>query len=116
VVVNHGDKAQLWRNTSTNAGHWIEIKLEQPAPNRDVIGAWIEVKRGDKIMRREITVGGGHASGQSGWWHFGLGDASKIEFRVIWPDGNNSDWQSVDSNNFYVLDRSKPKARLWRSP
>ena len=27
------------------------------------------------VMRREITVGGGHASGQSGWWHFGLGES-----------------------------------------
>jgi enediyne biosynthesis protein E4 len=116
VVVNHGDKAQLWRNTSTNAGHWIGIKLEQPAPNRDAIGAWIEVKNGDHVLYREITVGGGHASGQSGWWHFGLGDAGKTEFRVIWPDGANGDWQAADSNNFYVLDRSKPKARLWRSP
>jgi enediyne biosynthesis protein E4 len=112
VVVNHREKAQLWRNTSTNAGHWIEVKLEQPAPNRDAIGSWIEVKRGDKVMRREITSGGGHASGQNGWWHFGLGDAGKAEMRVVWPDGTNGEWQSVDSNNFYVLERGKA-ARLW---
>ena len=44
--------------------------------NRDAIGAWIEVRCGDgKVMRREITVGGGHASGELGWRHFGLGDA-----------------------------------------
>ena len=27
-----------------------------------------------RIMRRELTVGGGHAGGQLGWIHFGLGD------------------------------------------
>jgi enediyne biosynthesis protein E4 len=77
VVVNRNDKAQLWRNTSTNLGHWLQIKLEQPATNRDAIGAWIEVKHGDKMMRREITSGGGHASGENGWWHFGLGDTTQ---------------------------------------
>ena len=112
VVVNRWQNAQLWRNTSSNAGHWIEVRLEQPAPNRDAIGAWLEVKRGTTVMRREITVGGGHASGQNGWWHFGLGDTAQAEIRVVWPDGTSSDWQSVDSNNFYVLGRGKP-AKAW---
>lgn len=114
VVVNRWEKAQLWRNTSSNAGHWIEVKLEQPAPNRDAIGAWLEVKRGEKIMRREITVGGGHASGQNGWWHFGLGDANKADVRVVWPDGSSSEWEGVDGNNFYLFRRDRP-AEVWRA-
>jgi hypothetical protein len=112
VVVNRWDKAQLWRNTSNKAGHWIEVRLQQPSPNRDAIGAWLEVRRGSTVMRREISVGGGCASGQSGWWHFGLGDTAQAEIRVVWPDGTGSEWQRVDSNNFYILERSKP-ARLW---
>jgi enediyne biosynthesis protein E4 len=112
VVVNRWEKAQLWRNTTANAGHWLEVKLEQPASNRDAIGAWLEVKHGDNIMRREITVGGGHASGQNGWWHVGLGDLDKAEFRVIWPDGTNGEWQKVDGNNFYVVARDAP-AKVW---
>ena len=47
--------------------------LAQPGPNRDAIGAWIEVKVGDTTLRRELTVGGGHAGGELGWVHFGLG-------------------------------------------
>jgi hypothetical protein len=64
------------------------------------------------VMRREITVGGGHASGQNSWWHFGLGDTTQAAVRVTWPDGTSSDWQRVDSNNFYILERNKT-ARLW---
>lgn len=112
VVVNRWEKAQLWRNTSSNAGRWIEVKLQQPSPNHDAIGAWLEVRCGATVMRREITVGGGHASGQNGWWHFGLGDVAQAEIRVVWPDGTSSDWQPVDSNNFYILERNKP-AQLW---
>jgi enediyne biosynthesis protein E4 len=112
VVVNRWEKAQLWRNTSTKAGRWIEVKLQQPGANRDAIGAWLEVKRGATVMRREIFVGGGCASGQNGWWHFGLGDMAQAEVRVIWPDGTNGEWQSVNSDNFYILERSKP-AQAW---
>jgi hypothetical protein len=108
VVVNRWENAQVWRNTSQAAGKWIEVKLEQPAPNRDAIGAWVEVRcDGTDVMRREITVGGGHASGQHGWRHFGLGDTAEVEARVTWPDGTQGEWQKLSANAFYVLERGK---------
>lgn len=112
VVVNRRENAQLWRNTTDQAGHWIEIKLRQPGSNRDAIGAWLEVKFGAKVLRREITSGGGHGSGQSGWWHFGLGGMGQAEVRAIWPDGTGDDWQRVDSDSFYILERGKT-AQAW---
>ena len=87
VVTNRWTSAQVWRNTSTNAGNWIEIQLKQPAPNLHAIGAWVEVKRGDAVMRRELTIGGGHAGGQLGWLHFGLGNETATSVSVVWPDG-----------------------------
>ena len=72
-------------------GHWLDVRLTQPGPNRDAIGAWIEVKVGDVTLRRELTVGGGHAGGQLGWIHFGLGPADAAEVRVQWPDGDRRD-------------------------
>ena len=48
VVVNRGSGAQIWRNATPDAGHWMQVRLAQPAPNRDAIGAWVEVSgRGD---------------------------------------------------------------------
>jgi enediyne biosynthesis protein E4 len=110
VVVNRRSAAQVWRNTSNGLGHWLQVKLEQNGANRDGIGAWIEVKRGDVIIRREITSGGGHASGQLGWWHFGLGAADKAEMRVLWPYAEPGPWQAVLADGFYVLKvGSEPK-------
>ncbi len=103
VVVNRHTPAQLWRNVTPDAGAWAALRLQQPGANRDGIGAWVEVRRGEAITRREVTVGGGHASGQLGWLHFGLGDAAAAEVRVIWPDGQTDDWQALPANAFSIL-------------
>ena len=53
------------------------MRAQQPGANRDAIGGWIEVRAGDKTQLRELTVGGGHVSGQLGPIHFGLGTAAE---------------------------------------
>src|SRR5204863_9316612 len=68
VEVNYGGAVRLWRNVGAGdaaqprqLGHWLGIRLSQTAPNVDAIGAWIEVQVGATTLRRELTVGGGHA-------------------------------------------------------
>lgn len=111
VVVNRRSPVQVWRNVSKGLGHWLQVSLEDAGANRNGIGAWIEVKRGDDVTRREITSGGGHASGHLGWWHFGLGTAESAAVRVLWPDGSEGPWQQVKADEFYRLGRgAEPKA------
>ncbi|MBL0370465.1 CRTAC1 family protein [Rhizobium sp. KVB221] len=105
VVVNRWKTAQLWRNVSKDAGNWVELKLQQTGANRDAIGAWVEVRCGDVTVRREITIGGGHAGGELGFRHFGLGEASTADVRVIWPDGAAGEWQSVQGGKIYLVKR-----------
>ena len=75
-------------------GSWAAVRLHQPAPNVDAIGAWVETRVGDRTTVHEVTVGGGHASGQLGWIHLGLGDADEAEVRVQWPDGETGPWMT----------------------
>ena len=122
LVVNRWDKAQLWRNLGTGTadrpqalGPWVQIRLRQAGGNRDAIGAWVEVDLGNRIVRQELTVGGGHASGQHGWMHFGLGQAQKARLRVQWPHGDWGPWQEVAANNFYIVDRQSGTSP-WKAP
>ena len=110
VVINRREPAQIWRNTSDNLGHFVALRLHQDGANPDGIGAWIELRRGTTVTRREITSGGGHASGQLGWWNFGLGADSAAEVRVIWPGGDTSDWAAVAGDGFYTLAKGSAPA------
>jgi hypothetical protein len=124
VVVNRWDKAQLWRNLGAGtvdkpmqmgtAGHWLQLKLKQNGSNKDAVGAWVEVDLGDamkhlgkqSIIRQELTVGGGHASGHAGWMHFGLGAATTVKVRVQWPFSEAGPWQTVAADAFFTIDKT----------
>jgi enediyne biosynthesis protein E4 len=112
--------ARIWRNVGTGdatnpvpMGHWLDIRLAQASPNTDAIGAWIEVQVGEKTMRRELTVGGGHASGERGWIHVGLGAADQARVRVKWPDGVADPWLPATADSFVVVTRGATAVTPW---
>jgi hypothetical protein len=122
LVVNRLDKAQLWRNLGAGTpdkpqamGHWLQLRLQQSGGNRDAVGAWVEVDLGGRVIREELTVGGGHASGNLGWMHLGLGAARAVKLRVQWPQGEWSAWSPVAADGFYLVNR-ETGVTAWRAP
>ena len=105
LVVNRNAPVRVWRNVTPGIGHWIAIKASEDGPNRDAIGGWVEVRCGDGVQRRELTIGGGHAGGALTWTHFGIGSATQADVRVIWPDGEASDWSPLAGDTFYLVGR-----------
>ena len=114
VEVNYHTGVKVWRNVGSKPaqmGNWLAIQPSQPGPNRDAIGAWIEVKVGDTTLTRELTIGGGHAGGQLGPSHFGLGPAADAQVRIQWPDGEIGPWIRVTANQFVSIERGATEAR-----
>jgi hypothetical protein len=111
VVVNREAQVEVWRNVghgdsaAAPMGHWLAVGLAQPAPNVDAVGAWIEVRTESTSIAREVTVGGGHAGGKTGWIHAGLGTADSAEVRVTWPDGEVGEWIELDAGQFVTISR-----------
>lgn len=105
AVVNRRAPLQVYGNVTEGAGHWLSVALSQAPPNRRAVGAWIELRDGDRVIAREVTVGGGHAGGSAVPEHFGLGDATAVDLRVIWPDGHIGDWQPVEADQTITIRR-----------
>jgi hypothetical protein len=88
VTTALGAPAELWLNDSPRGAHWLELKLEGTASNRDGIGARIKVTAGGRVQYIHVSFAAGYASSSAGPAHFGLGpaaSASLIEIR--WPSG-----------------------------
>ena len=120
VEISYGAPVRIWRNVGSGDAsnpvamvNWLALRMAQGGPNADAIGAWVEVRVGDRIARRELTVGGGHAGGQLGWVHFGLGTATGADVRVLWPGGETGPWLHVAANEFTVIQRGTAEARRW---
>ena len=100
IAVTRWTGAEVWRQTAP-LGNWVQIALHHDGTNRNAIGAVLEIRRGDKVERREITSGGGHAGGHLGWLHIGLGASDAVDLRVIWPGGAAGDWLTLAAEGFY---------------
>jgi hypothetical protein len=122
IEVHYDAPVRVWLNTGSatsgepaQMGHWLALRPVQTGPNVDAVGAWIEVRVGDLTLRRELTIGGGHAGGQLGWTHFGLGSAGSAQVRVRWPDGQTGPWMAAQADQFAYLDRGASSPRTWSS-
>ena len=120
VVVHRRANVTLWRNVGSGSaqqpapmGGWVDVQLQQPAPNVDTIGAWLNVRVGDRTTEREVTVGGGHVSGELGWLHTGIGSAGQADVRVQWPDGTFGPWMTVGADQRVVIVRGETSPRVW---
>ncbi|GAA0787052.1 CRTAC1 family protein [Roseibium denhamense] len=124
IVVNRSSPVSLFRNTGAGTaadprplGNWLAIDVRQPARfNGRAVGAKISVKTGNRTLVKDIQVGGGHASGQLGFVHFGLGVAERANVRIKWPDGDWSHGYRVFANSHVVIERGTEKAKLWYPP
>ena len=128
VVVNREAPAEIWRNLGSRRagpaaagetapsrlmGGFAAIRLEQPGPNRNAVGAFVEVRAGARVWRKEVAVGGGHASGSAGFVHFGIGTAELYEVRVQWPDGEWGPWVRSFANAFALVRRHEARPTFW---
>jgi hypothetical protein len=120
VEVNRRENVRLWRNigggpaASIAHGHWLALRPNQEGANPFAIGASLEVRTDDRALpTRQVLVGGGHASGQLGWVHVGLGEATSAQVRVTWPDGEEGEWTDVTADQRLVLQRGSGEAVPW---
>ncbi|HND30529.1 MAG TPA: CRTAC1 family protein, partial [Myxococcota bacterium] len=106
VVTALDDGVHIYQSDCPTA-NWLRVRLAQRGPNRDAIGARVELVAGGHTQVAWLHAGGTtFASSGPAELHFGLGEATEVEsIRVIWPDGHHSEVGTQPINSELLLTR-----------
>lgn len=88
LLLQTGGAPVLLRNDQSLHNNWLRLKLIGKKSNPDAIGAWVELKIGDKTLQRHVTATRSYLSQSELPVTFGLGQAQKIDsIQIKWPGG-----------------------------
>jgi len=91
--------AEVWINDSPSANHWLELRLQGTASNRDAIGARIKLVAGGQTQYDHVAFASGYASSGAGPVHFGLGSATSASLvEIHWPSGIVQELRDLSAN------------------
>jgi hypothetical protein len=104
-VSNRRAPLEIYRNVTPDAGNWLRVAVQQDGGNRDAVGAVITVVAHGNRQSIQHTIGAGHAGGQMGPRHFGLGQAGVAQLQVRWPDGSETEPVVVQAGQTVTLEK-----------
>jgi hypothetical protein len=88
VVTTLNGRALVLENTTSDAGHWIGLRLRGTRSNRDGIGSSIELTaRSGAKQYATVSTTGSYLSASDRTVHFGLGEESAASMTIRWPGG-----------------------------
>jgi hypothetical protein len=116
LVANNNGPARLLLNQAASGRHWLGLRLvarpgagaatpgRRGAGERDMLGARVEVSRGNRSLWRRARSDGSYASANDPRVHVGLGDSGEpATVRVLWPDGRADTWAKVEADRYTTL-------------
>ena len=105
LAVQHlGGPAALLRNTTSNAGHVLQLELVGTHGNRDGIGAVVTVTLGKRRLVRLRHGSSGYLSCDDGRLLIGIGSARRADrIDVRWPGGRKETWLRIPANRPHRL-------------
>ncbi|WP_375581367.1 VCBS repeat-containing protein [Marivirga tractuosa] len=88
IVNNLNHPSSIYKsNAKTDSTHYLKVALDFEKPNRDAIGAKVQVFAEGNQFYRQMMPSRGFQSSVDYNLHFGLGNITKIDsLKVIWPN------------------------------
>ena len=109
--VNVGGPKQLFHNRG-NSNHWMEFDLVGTTSNRDGVGSKVYVTSGGVTQYREQNGGYHRWSQNFPRVHVGLAANTQADATVVWPDGTQTTYTSLDANHLYQLKQDGTNIQL----
>jgi hypothetical protein len=100
-----GGPAQLFRNVAAKRGHWLALRVVDPAAGgRDAYGAELVVQAGQRRWWRLVQPCVSYMVTHDPRVHVGLGIAATYDqIQVIWPDGSDEVFPGGPADREVVL-------------
>ena len=90
LLTQVGGRPLLLRNDQDLGHHYLRFRLIGGRANRDAIGAWIEVRVGETILRRQVMPTRSYLSQVELPVTIGIGNNEHVDdVTVFWPDGTS---------------------------
>ncbi len=88
VLTQVGARPAVLRNDQATGHHWLRVVLRGRPPDRDALGARLELTAGGALQRRRVETTRSYLSQSEPTVTFGLGAARAVDrLEVVWPDG-----------------------------
>jgi hypothetical protein len=111
IVVAQNDRpALLLRNAGAPRGHWATLTLAGAPPNRDAVGARVELVAGGTRQVREARTAFSYLSQGDRRIHFGLGRNTTIDRVIVrWPgkQGYREEFTGIPADVFTTLEQGR---------
>ena len=111
----------LWRNVGRGdaaqpeaMGHWIDVRLHSRPRTSTPSARGSRCEPATARATREVTVGGGHVSGELGWLHVGhRRRPTRPRCACTWPDGSVGPWMTVHADSRATITRGESSPTPW---
>jgi hypothetical protein len=104
-----GGRPRLLRNEQKLEHNWLRVKLVGQSPNRDAIGAQVQVDAAGAWQSRMVSPTRSYLSQCELPLTFGLGNAASVSrLTVRWPSGRTSEMKDIKPNQLLQLDEPAP--------
>jgi hypothetical protein len=111
VVLAQNEPLAYFRNR-TVGGHFLIVRLEGTASNRDAVGARVTVAAGGRRSVAQRFGGGSYLSSCDPRLHFGLGPTAAVDaVEVRWPSGRLDRYNGLKADTGYHLREGDPTPR-----
>jgi hypothetical protein len=108
VIHNNAGPVRLLINQVGQDRRWVGVRVVGGSPERDMLGAWVELRAPGPPRARRVRTEGSYASANDPRVVFGLGDLElapgvAARLRVTWPDGSREEWDGVPIDAYTTL-------------
>ena len=111
VVTQVGAAPVLYRNDQALGRHWLRIWLDGRSPNRNAIGAQVQLTAGTVTQRRQVMPTRSYLSQVELPLTFGLGETATVDRLLIrWPDGTVQELTALPADRLMRIQQPEPPA------